>query len=550
MPRSLFRIAAAACALLFPLVSPLRAQRQANDHGVVVIATGADAPNPAPTSNPNGTNWEVTNLLFLRLAELGPTLATVGDRGFIPALARSWKRKDPVTLEFELDSRAVWHDGQPVTAADVVFTFERIKQVPDLASAMKRVASVTADGDHRVIFRFVRPYSEQLYDATHHMLVMPRHLLKDIPQDSLETSSFAQSPIGNGPFRWVRRVPNQLVELAAFDRFFLGRPKIDRVYFRVAPDADARLNLVLSGEADVVQNISVAAESRVRQTPELDITAVPTNGITYALFNQKSNGDRSKPHPILADPAVRRALILALDRASMSRSVYGGHAAVPDGPVPQMFAWVEVPGHRVEPSDTARARAMLAAAGWTDHDGDGVLDKNGMPFELTVNTPTRTPQRPMLAEQMQARLRPLGIKLNLQPLEWEVFQTMRNEGQFDIDMAAANLDPTPSGWDWSWSCANVAKPRQNVGSYCNPRIDSLLLRAQSSDQPVQVYRQILEIIRRDAPAIFLSSPAIVMAVSRRYASHPFRPELLWLSLRDWSVKPGRQLPRDRVASTP
>lgn len=499
---------------------------------------------------PFGTNAEVTNLLFLRLAEMGPTLTTVGDRDFVPMLARTWKRRDSLTLAFDLDRRAVWHDGHPVIAADVVLSFEQARMVPDLASALKRVQSVTAEGDHRVVFRFTRAYGEQFYDATHHLLILPSHLVAAIPPDSLATSSFAQNPVGNGAFRWVRRVPGQLIELAAFDRFFLGRPRITRVYFRVANDPDARLNMVLSGEADVVQSLSLAEEMRVRQNPDLELTAVASPGITYALFNQKSYGDRSKPHPILADPVVRRALILALDRPAMVRSVYGGRALVPDGPVPQMFAWVEVPGRRVQPSDTARARRMLASAGWTDHDGDGILDRQGVPFELTVNTPTRTPQRPMLAQQMQARLLPLGIKLTVRPLEFQVSQTMRDSGQFDIDMSFAQLDPTPSGWDWSWSCANAGKRRQNVGSYCNPRIDSLLLRAQSSENPVRLYREILGLIRNDAPAIFLSSPATVIAVNRRYASHPFRPEVLWLSLRNWSVKPGQQLPRDRVASTP
>ncbi|MEO8200184.1 MAG: ABC transporter substrate-binding protein [Gemmatimonadota bacterium] len=550
MPRSRSRIAVASCALLLTSTVLLPAQRQTNDHGVVIIATGADAPAPVPTVATFGTNWEVANLLFLRLAEMGPTLTSVGDRGFIPALARAWNRRDSLTLVFELDPRALWHDGRPVTAADVIFTFARSQEIPDLASALRRVKSVSAEGDHRVIFRFVRFYPEQLYDATHQMLIMPQHLLKDIPLDSLPTSAFAQKPVGNGPFRWVRRVPGQLIELAAFDRFFLGRPKIDRVYFRVASDPDARLNLLLAGEADVAQSLSLPAEDRVRQDSNLVVTAVPSGGITYALFNQKANGDRGKPHPILSDPVVRRALILALDRPQMARSVYGGHTSVPDGPVPQMFAWVQAPGERIVPSDTARARAMLASAGWLDHDRDGILDKNGIPFELSVNTPNRTPQRPMLAQQMQARLLPLGIKLNVRLMEYEVSQTMRDSGQFDIDMASANLDPTPSGWDWSWSCANVAKKRQNVGSYCNPEIDSLLLKAQSSRDPVVHYRRILALIRSDAPAIFLSSPANVIGVNKRYASHPFRPEMLWLSLRHWSVTPGQQLPRDRVTSTP
>jgi peptide/nickel transport system substrate-binding protein len=544
--RSLTRIVFPACMVLVAAGNPQPSQ-DPGDHGVIVIATGTDAPAPVPTVNQSGTNFQVTNLLFLRLAELGPTLTTVGDNAFVPMLARSWKRRDRVTLAFDLDPRATWHDGRPVTARDVVFSFERARETADLASAMRRIESVRAEGNHRVVFRFTKPYGEQMYDATNHLLIMPAHLLADIPQDSLATSSFAQHPVGNGPFRFVRRVPDQLIELAAFDHFFKGRPKLDRVYFRVARDPEARLNMLLSGDADAVEALSLPAELRARQDTTLEITAIVSPAVTYALFNQKANGDRTKPHPILSDPVVRRALLLALDRNQMVQAVYGGHASVPDGPVPQAFAWVDIPGRRAVPSDTARARALLASAGWIDHDGDGMLDKNGTPFELTANTSNRSPQRPMLAQQMQARYRALGIKLNIDIMEFAVALAKRDSGQFDIDMSSANLDPTPSGWDWSWSCANSGKRGQNVGSYCNPRIDSLLTVAGSSVNPVIQYREILQHIMNDVPAIFLSAPANVIAVHRRYANRPFRPEMPWLSLREWSVTPGKQLPRD-VAS--
>ncbi len=547
MPRSLTRIVVPVCALLV-MASRAGALQNPPDHGVLVIATGADAPAPIPTVNQSGTNYEVTNLLFLRLAEMGPTLTTVGDDAFVPMLARSWKRRDRVTIAFDLDPRATWHDGRPVTARDVVFSFERARQEPDFASALKRVQSVTAEGTRRVVFRFVRFYGEQMYDATNHLLIMPAHLLAGIPQDSLATSSFAQHPVGDGPFRWVRRIPGQLIELAAFDRYFQGRPKLDRVYFEVARDPEARLNLLLSGQADVIQSLSLPAELRVKQDTTYQITSVPSPAVTYALFNQKANGDRSRPHPILSDPVVRRALVLALDRDQMIQAVYGGHASVPDGPVPQAFAWVDIPGRRAALSDTGKARALLASAGWIDHDGDGILDKNGMPFVLTASTPNRSPQRPLLAQQMQARLQRLGIKLNIDILEFEVSQERRNAGQFDIDMSSANLDPTPSGWDWSWSCANVGKPGQNVGSYCNPKIDSLLQVAGSSANPVSQYREILGLIMDDVPAIFLASPASVIAVHRRYATRPFRTEMAWLSLRQWSVTPGQQLPRDAAGA--
>ena len=225
--------------------------------------------------------------LFARLAQLGPTLITSGDRAFEPLLARSWTRRDSVTLAFDLDPRATWHDGVPVTAADVVFTFERARNpavAPRLANLLRRIASVTAEGDRRVVFRFTESYAEQLYDAVFHVAPLPAHLLASIPAGSLEKAPFVQAPVGSGPYRWVRRVPGEFVELAANERFFLGAPAIRRVIFRLAADPDARLNLLLAGEADATENIPPPRSNIARVAADKDLRIVipvpsPTAGL-------------------------------------------------------------------------------------------------------------------------------------------------------------------------------------------------------------------------------------------------------------------------------
>ncbi len=542
MPPFTIRAAASLALLLAASASPTVAQDRASGATLVVSVPG-DVTTPIPTVSDNGTNYEIVNLLYLRLAELGPTLSTVGDEGFRPMLAREWKRRDSVTLAFDLDPRATWHDGRPVTAADVVFSYEWARTTPDHARSLRRISSVTAEGERRVVFRFTHRYAEQLYDATFQLLIVPAHLLAAIPRDSLATSGLARNPVGNGPFRWVRNQPGQLVELAAFEQFFLGPPAVKRLVFRVTPDAEARVSMLLSGEADAVQYLALPAQVRARQHEALAVVPVIGSGVTYALFNQKAYGDRSQPHPILSDVQVRRALVVALDRETMARAVYGGHARVPDGPVPQTFAWVGAPRNRAPDANPARARQLLAAAGWRDSDGDGILDRNGRPLELTVNAPNGTPQRPMLAQQMQARFREIGVKLNVHLLEFGVWLERRNRGEFDLDMSSANLDPTPSGWNWSWSCEGAGLRGRNVGSYCNPRVDSLLARAATAKDPVPVYREILETIRADVPAIFLAAPSAVVAVHKRFDPRPFRAESPWLSLREWKVKPAA--PRDR-----
>ncbi|MFI5234775.1 MAG: ABC transporter substrate-binding protein, partial [Gemmatimonadales bacterium] len=300
---------------------PLRAQ---TDHGTIVVVTGQYPGLPIPTIIQGTSNQDVADLLFLRLARLGPTLSSDGDAGFVPQLAAHWTRRDPVTLAFDLDPRARWHDGVPVTAADVIFSFTRSRDPainPSLATLLHDIVSVTAEGDHRVVFRFDHAYPSQFYDATYQVQILPAHLLAALPPAALATSDFARAPVGDGPFKWVRGVAGQFVELAANRDYFLGAPKLDRVIFRASADGDTRMTLLLSGEGDALENIlPVTNQDRVRADSDLRLLAVPTFMVGYFLYNQRDPADHAKPHPIFADRGVRRALTLALDRETMARS--------------------------------------------------------------------------------------------------------------------------------------------------------------------------------------------------------------------------------------
>src|SRR5918994_5475703 len=189
-------VAATALGYLLPAGAEAQSRRKATS---LVIITGGQATLPIPTlmEGPEASvgNLEVADQLFLRLAELGPKLVTSGESDFTPALAKSWTRPDSVTLAFDLDTRARWHDGTPVTAQDVVFTIARAKHQevsPRLAELLRQIVSVTSEGRNRVVFRFARPYAEQLYDATFHVAPLPAHLVDSIVPAQLAISAFAK----------------------------------------------------------------------------------------------------------------------------------------------------------------------------------------------------------------------------------------------------------------------------------------------------------------------------------------------------------------------
>jgi peptide/nickel transport system substrate-binding protein len=526
---------------------PAEGQSRADERNSIVIVTGLQATLPIPTlmegAAANVANMEIADQLFLRLAGLGPTLLTAGDRNFVPLLASAWSRRDSVTLVFDLNPRARWQDGVPVTARDVVFTMERARDrsvSPRLADLLKHITAVTAEGEERVVFRFSHPYAEQLYDATFHVAPIPAHLLDTIPPDALSRSAFAAQPVGNGPYRWVRAVPGQFIELRRNDDFFLGKPKIERVIVRAAADPDARVNLMLSGQADAMDNIPPPQDNirRIAAEPSLRVIPVPSPTIGYLLFNQRDRRDRERPHPILGDIRVRRAIGLALDRRLLVQAIFGSYGEVPYGPASPIL-WIRHGAPRPERQDLPQARRLLAAAGWRDTDGDGTLDRDGHPLTLSLSLPNTSAIRKQMSVLIQEQLRGIGIRLELQQYDFPVWTERRTAGDFDVDFASLSQDPSPTGLTQSWTCNGG----NNVARYCDPRVDSLIEHAVlGRGDPAEHWHGVLRQIEADAPAVFLYAPTYVYAVNRRFRNVSLSPVSSWLLLREWSVAPASPTP--------
>jgi peptide/nickel transport system substrate-binding protein len=375
-------------------------------------------------------------------------------------------------------------------------------------------------------------YAEQLYDATFHVAILPAHLLGDLPPTTKAWSAFAASPVGSGPYRWIRREEGQFIELAANPDFFLGRPGIERVIVRVAASSDARLNLLLAGEADAMDNIPPPTTNlaRVEAARDVRLVPVPSNNLGYLLFNQRAPGHRDRPHPILADRDVRRALILALDRDLLVRAVLGQFGYVPFGPVSAQL-WIRhgAPSHSRQ--DQSTARRLLAGRGWVDRDGDGIREnRNGVPLSLRLLVSTSSLTRTQMAAIIQEQLRQVGVRVDLARVEVAVWIERRSAGDFDIDFSAATQDPSPSGLVFSWSCDGPG----NVAGYCDPGADSLLQRAIASPKADRrLWHSFLRRVEESAPAAFLYTQSFAYGVNRRFRDVTIRPESSWIALWRW-----------------
>jgi peptide/nickel transport system substrate-binding protein len=542
----LVRIQRLLAALLLAAAPATLGAQPSRSHGTAVIVLGQEPATPIPTLLSGTANGAVAELLFLRLARPGAGMATSNEKTFVPELARSWTRRDSLTLVFDLDPRARWHDGRPVTARDVVWSFDRMRDSmvdPSRALLLRHLASVTAEGTGRVVMRFRRAYPEQLYDATWHVQPLPSHLVDTIPPAAFATSAYVRRPVGNGPYQWVRREAGRQLELTANPGFFLGTPHIDRVVFLTARDAEAQINLLLDGTADVYEAVPpVSGPPRLAGRKDLRLITAPSFSVVYLLFNQRARGDRSRPHPILGDSDVRRAIAMGIDRLGIARSAYGRMTLTADAPAAQAH-WT----HGLVPLSAsynpAGARALLARRGWRDSDGDGFVEKDGMPLLLRLSVPATSATRGTMAPQIQEQLRRIGIKLEIDRLDFPVFIERRNKGEFDLDLPATIMDPTPSGIVQSWTCAG--RSGSNVGWFCDPGLDSLIDRAiYQRGAGVREWQAAYARLQAGVPAVFLGSPSNVIAVHSRFRDVTVRPEAIYGDLWRWRVDPAHKIPRD------
>jgi len=228
---------------------------------------------------------------------------------------------------------------------------------------------------------------------------------------------------------------------------------------------------------------------------------------------------------------VRRALVLAVDRPALVRVVFGSYGEVPYGPASPLL-WIRHGAPQPVPGNVAESRRLLAEAGWRDADGDGTLDRAGKPLVLGVSFPGTSAIRRQFALLIQEQLRRVGVRLELNQMEFPLWIERRTAGKFDLDFASTMQDPSPSGLSQGWSCQGGT----NVAKYCDPRVDSLIERAVlTRNNPAPVWHAVLRQIEADAPAIFLYAPTYVYAVRRRFRNVSISPTSSWQLLREWSV---------------
>ncbi len=521
--------------------------------GTVVVASPAEAGTLLPPVSQSDVARSIVDLVFLRLADVGSNLDLVDTSAYVPKLASSWAFEDSVTLVFRLRDDVRWHDGAPVTAADVAFTYDVYRDTLVGSPARPRLSpirAVTARDEHTVMFEFARPYPEQVFDAVYHMWILPRHLLDSVPRDELASHPFGRAPVGAGPYRFVQWTAGQSIELAGDSTHVLGRPGLPRVIWRFSGgDYEAALTQLLAGEADLLSYLSTEAQERVSAAPE--VVAAPHRPSTfysYLVFNFRDPADTSRSHPLFADRRLRRLLTMAVDREAVIRAVDGPAGRVAPGPVTPAY-WIANDSPEPLPFDSARAREELESLGWRDDDGDGVRERadRALTFDLLVPV-TSTPRR-RSAVIVQEQLGRLGIEVRIEELDFNTFLERTGSGTFDVAFGAYGGDPSPAAIAEVWTADAIGG--FNFGHYANPAFDHAVaaaLDARSLDTARTHWREALALIVADAPAIWMSASGPQAGVHARLVGVTIRGDNVTATLPAWTVATDRMIERDRLGN--
>ena len=522
--------------------------------GILVVSAGADAETLFPPLILSNQGRAVTELLYDKLADIGPGLNTIGDSGFVPKLASSWEwSRDSLTITFHLNPNARWHDGQPVTARDVQYAF---KVWTDSAvgavqrSALANVDSISAPDTltARVHFHERRP--EQFYALVYTLLPLPAHRLSAIADTALHDAPEVRAPIGNGPFKFVSWTPRASLELAANAAYYAGRPRLDGVVFVVAAQGATVAARLLAGEADFLEALSPPDFAQL--PADHSVRAQPYGGFDYAYvqFNLRDPADAGREHPLFADAALRRALTMGVNRAAIVRSVFDTLALTAIGPFSRT-QWTADTTLIGIPFDSAQAARALDALGWIDLNGDGIRERRGRPLAFSLLVPASSRTRQAAAVLLQAQLKSIGARVTIEQADFNAFLDRAHRGAFDALIGGAHTNPSPRGVRELWSTPGPGRGAQNFGRWSNATFDAQVdsaLEARTATAVRAHFRIAYQAAIDDAPAIWLYEPRPFAGVHRRLNIGPLRPDAWWSGVATWSIDPAQRLPRDRRAA--
>ncbi len=476
---------------------------------------------------------DLSALVFSGLTRLGP------DGTVLPDLAESWDISDDgLTYKFHLRQRVVWHDGQPFTADDVMFTYSAIQDPafqgdPDLNELLRNV-TVTKDDDATVSLHLTQPFAPLLAHLT--VGILPAHLLDGLDAEGLYSGPFNQQPVGTGPFQ-VTAVASDHVDLTANSSYYLGKPSIDRLELRLYPD-DA--SLVTALKQNEVQgaffrtSLSSVDRYNLAINHAWDVLQLPSTTSTVLFFN-------TTVQP-LEDKNVRQALAYATDRAKIIIDDANDQGALANSAIPN-GTWAYSAVLDRYPFDPAEAGRLLDEDGWTLQD-NGVRAKNGQELRLKIVT-NEDVQRVAIAQAIAQGWSAIGVPTEVSTQgPTTLLRDTLTPRLFLVALYGLDSGPDPDPYP-SYHTSQARPGGNNLSGFSDPQADSILQNArQTTDlgSRLSLYRQFQEIFATELPTLPLFQRTYTYVIDRHLEGVGlpvlFDSSSRFANVRDWRLNGG------------
>ncbi len=491
------------------------------DGGIYVDASIGDASMLNPLLSTDSASNDINSAVFNGLLKYDKDLKLV------PELAESFKvTEDGRVVTFQLRKNVLWHDGLPFTADDVMFTYQMLiasgTRTP-FGADYQLVQKAEVLSPHTFRVRYAEPFAPAL--ESWGMGIIPKHVFEG---HDINTHPANRAPIGTGPYMFKEWVPDEKIVLVPNPNYYEGKPHFSRYIYRIIPDLSIQFLELRQGTL-----------STMAPTPDqyngydeffLHYNKFKYPGFRYDFFAFNLTNELFK------DIRVRKAIGHAIDKRDIVDGVYEGYAVPATGPFPPV-SWAYNPNVKDMAYDVELAKSLLAEAGWKDSDGDGILDKNGKPFEFTVITNQGNKVRESIAQILQSQLGKVGVKMDIRIIEWSVFlHKYVDQGQFEAIILGWNLAIDPDPYPM-WHSGPENK-KYNFVSYKNSEVDRLLDKGRATfdvAERTRIYHKMHEIIAADVPYVFLVYPERLPVVHKKIANVELAPAGLGWNFNKWFI---------------
>lgn len=484
----------------------------------------------------------ITNLIFDSLLTENKDLEIVGE------LAKDWKiSEDGKIITFYLQDDVLWHDGEQLTADDVVFTMDMVldpKYTGVRASDLKFVEEVVAVNDFEVEFHLSQidvPIMEKIAGSA--LAIIPEHIFGDVLAEELREHSASWDPIGTGPYKYVEYVSGQYTVLEANENYWGEGPYIEKVMIKHFQDNQSLLSAFENGDIDYIAKIPVDDIDRLKNDLGDKVTFVetPNNGYYYIGIKQD--------HRYLKDKNVRQALMYSLNRQSIIDTVFQGYGTMINSHgVP--FSWAFNADVKQYEQDLEKANQLFAEAGWTKADDGFLYNDKGEKFEFTMVSMAGEEEKANVIAMAIEQWKTVGANVNVEYYERSVlFNKYLDVGEFESYMWGWNLSNDPDSYNMfhsSQAKTNDAGEPDSNGTlkgfndcqYINPEVDQLLVAGRQTydvEERKEIYAQVQEILNDELPYLFLYTTNDVKAMYNKMEDVVWSP-LEPIDVHLWKIK--------------